>query len=81
LGDLAQHNGRKTFATNFFAAGGLEVSDDQSSKVVCVCGNDKQYDEQLAKVIASYSDDVLVLVAGQFEDSVATLQQVQEVLA
>jgi len=49
--------------------------------VVCVCGNDKQYDEQLAKVIASYSDDVLVLVAGQFEDSVATLQQVQEVLA
>ena len=29
----------------------------------------------------SYADDIHVVVAGQFEDSVATLQQMHEVLA
>lgn len=82
LGELAQHNARKTFATNFFAAGGLNVEEGGSAKVVCIVGSDKQYASELEKVRASYTnDDILVLVAGQFEDSVATLQQVQEVLA
>lgn len=81
LGDLAQHNNRKTFAANFFAAGGLQVSDSVDSKVVCICGSDKQYADELEEALKGFTSDVHVLVAGQFEDSVSTLQQVQEVLA
>jgi methylmalonyl-CoA mutase len=81
LGELSQHSARKTFATNFFAAGGLDVDSDEPSKVVCICGSDAQYSEHLEQALAAYGDDVLVLVAGQFEDSVATLQHIHEVLA
>ena len=81
LGDLARHNTRKVFAANFFAAGGLNVSDSSDSKVVCICGDDKQYAAELEEVMSSYADDIHVVVAGQFEDSVATLRQMHEVLA
>jgi methylmalonyl-CoA mutase len=82
LGDLAEHNARKSFATNFFAAGGLDVSESSNSPVICICGNDRQYEVELESTIQSLSKDhILVLVAGQFEDSISTLQKIHEVLA
>jgi methylmalonyl-CoA mutase len=45
LGSAGSHGARLTFTTNLFAAGGIAVTTEPGSAVVCVCGPDKAYAE------------------------------------
>ncbi len=61
LGPLAEHSARLTYATNFFAAGGIEAvaqGDDTDTisafrksgcRLVCICGSDDRYGQEAAQ--------------------------------
>lgn len=71
LGPVARHNARATFAKNAFEAGGveavtsdpLEATDDvvaawraSGADLACACGDDEQYAESGAEVVAALRD-------------------------
>jgi len=71
LGSLAEYTARATFATNLFAAGGVEVTiggavdsveeiatafEDSGATVACICGTDKAYTELAGWVASTLKD-------------------------
>ena len=76
LGTPAQHSARSGFATNLFAAGGIETVTgpaeqfgDAGTTVACICGPDKLYAEQAAASAKVLRDAgaTLVWLAGTHE--------------
>ncbi|GIF23511.1 methylmalonyl-CoA mutase [Actinoplanes tereljensis] len=67
LGSAAASGPRVTFATNLFAAGGIAVTTDPGSAVVCLCGPDKAYAQEAATtaVAAREAGAQRVLLAGR----------------
>ncbi|GIF07121.1 methylmalonyl-CoA mutase subunit beta [Actinoplanes siamensis] len=51
LGSPAAHGPRVTFAANLFAAGGIAVTTEPGSPVVCLCGPDKAYAAEAATAV------------------------------
>jgi methylmalonyl-CoA mutase len=67
LGSAASHGPRLAFATNLFAAGGIAVTTEPGSAVVCLCGPDKAYGEAAvpAAEAAKAAGAQRVLLAGR----------------
>ncbi|MDR6320387.1 methylmalonyl-CoA mutase subunit beta [Actinoplanes couchii] len=67
IGSPAAYGPRVTFATNLFAAGGIAVTTERGDGplgVVCVCGAERDYAEQLDAVTAELNA-TRVLIAGR----------------
>jgi methylmalonyl-CoA mutase len=82
MGTVAQHTARATFATNLFAAGGIDVNVAGATEdtdgvlaaydgqpVVCLCGNDAGYEQWGADLVAALREAGArhVVLAGKAE--------------
>ena len=69
LGPLAEHSARLTYATNFFAAGGIEATPaagsakelaeafrDSGCQLVCICGADARYEAEAEEAARALRD-------------------------
>jgi methylmalonyl-CoA mutase len=96
LGSVAEHTARATFATNLFAAGGIQVESASydRQRVVCLAGTDAAYDESGAETAAALREAGAerVVVAGKPRewaddscamgvDALAFLRRTREALA
>jgi methylmalonyl-CoA mutase len=87
MGTVAAHTARATFATNLFAAGGIDVVNEgrhddveavlahyDGESVVCLTGNDKAYAEWGAELVSALRDAGArwVILAGKPVDGVET---------
>jgi methylmalonyl-CoA mutase len=70
VGSPAAYGARVTFATNLFAAGGIDVTTEPGPAVACICGPDKAYAEQAAplaeRLRAAGAGRVLLAGRGDF---------------